>query len=210
MIRRFHRRDRGSIPRWGTHFAESVYNCTEPFLKPVVFDLVVLILRLSYKCQKRNTRLRLDNTAKIGQTHWESYVVPNLGWSSFYYNKVKRNSHYTAVNAQEDITAHKEVLRLTIFRFYGFIKIMSDTRKEGLILLQTFLITTKSCLSLKKFLRERIEDLRLGTKIRENLCRFCLLRKDFVSKFDQVPTLNYYCYLYCFGLGRLYDWGQSQ
>ncbi|OAD66564.1 hypothetical protein PHYBLDRAFT_189293 [Phycomyces blakesleeanus NRRL 1555(-)] len=30
---------------------------------------------------------------------------------------------------------------------------------------------------LKKFLRGRIEDLRLGTKIRENLCRFCLLRK---------------------------------
>ncbi|OAD69162.1 hypothetical protein PHYBLDRAFT_66870 [Phycomyces blakesleeanus NRRL 1555(-)] len=43
----------------------------------------------------------------------------------------------------------------------------------------------------------------------ENLCRFCLLRKDFVSKFDEVPTLNYYCYLYYFGLGKLYDWGQS-
>ncbi|OAD72669.1 hypothetical protein PHYBLDRAFT_73077 [Phycomyces blakesleeanus NRRL 1555(-)] len=65
-------------------------------------------------------------------------------------------------------------------------------------------------LKLKKFLRGRIEDLRLGTKICENLCRFCLLRKDFVSKFGQVPTLNYYCYLYCFGLGKLYDWGQSQ
>ncbi|OAD66775.1 hypothetical protein PHYBLDRAFT_70237 [Phycomyces blakesleeanus NRRL 1555(-)] len=63
-------------------------------------------------------------------------------------------------------------------------------------------------LKLKKFSRGRIEDLRLGTKIRENLCRFCLLRKDFVSKFDQVPTLNYYCYLYYFGLGKLYDWGQ--
>ncbi|OAD69771.1 hypothetical protein PHYBLDRAFT_171795 [Phycomyces blakesleeanus NRRL 1555(-)] len=33
--------------------------------------------------------------------------------------------------------------------------------------------------------RGRIEDLRLGTKIRENLCWFCLLRKDFVSKFDE-------------------------
>ncbi|OAD65114.1 hypothetical protein PHYBLDRAFT_153773 [Phycomyces blakesleeanus NRRL 1555(-)] len=32
-------------------------------------------------------------------------------------------------------------------------------------------------LKLKKFLRGRIEDLRLGMKIRENLCRFCLLRK---------------------------------
>ncbi|OAD65561.1 hypothetical protein PHYBLDRAFT_165961 [Phycomyces blakesleeanus NRRL 1555(-)] len=53
---------------------------------------------------------------------------------------------------------------------------------------------------LKKFLRGRIEDLRLETKIRENLYRFCLLRKDFVSKFDQVPKLNYYCYLYYFGL----------
>ncbi|OAD67600.1 hypothetical protein PHYBLDRAFT_73292 [Phycomyces blakesleeanus NRRL 1555(-)] len=63
-------------------------------------------------------------------------------------------------------------------------------------------------LKLKKFLRGRIEDLRLGTKIRENLCRFCLLRKDFVSKFDEVPTLNYYCYLYYFRLGKLYDWGQ--
>ncbi|OAD67107.1 hypothetical protein PHYBLDRAFT_174493 [Phycomyces blakesleeanus NRRL 1555(-)] len=63
-------------------------------------------------------------------------------------------------------------------------------------------------LKLKKFLRGRIEDLRLGTKIRENLCRFCLLRKDFISKFDQVPTLNYYCYLYYFGSGKLYDWGQ--
>ncbi|OAD75483.1 hypothetical protein PHYBLDRAFT_166719 [Phycomyces blakesleeanus NRRL 1555(-)] len=63
-------------------------------------------------------------------------------------------------------------------------------------------------LELKKFLRGRIEDLRLETKIRENLCRFCLLRKDFVSKFDEVPTLNYYCYLYYFGLGKLYDWGQ--
>ncbi|OAD79367.1 hypothetical protein PHYBLDRAFT_162441 [Phycomyces blakesleeanus NRRL 1555(-)] len=41
------------------------------------------------------------------------------------------NSHYTAVNAQEDITVHKEVLRLTIFRFYGFIKIMSDKRKTN-------------------------------------------------------------------------------
>ncbi|OAD79479.1 hypothetical protein PHYBLDRAFT_162547 [Phycomyces blakesleeanus NRRL 1555(-)] len=65
-------------------------------------------------------------------------------------------------------------------------------------------------LKLKKFLRERIEDLRLGTKICENLFRFCLLRKDFVSKFDQVPTLNYYCYLYYFGSGKLYDWGQSK
>ncbi|OAD79869.1 hypothetical protein PHYBLDRAFT_162923 [Phycomyces blakesleeanus NRRL 1555(-)] len=61
-------------------------------------------------------------------------------------------------------------------------------------------------LALKKFLRGRIEDLRLGMKIRENLCRFCLLRKDFVSKFDQAPTLNYYCYLYYFGSGKLYDW----
>ncbi|OAD80846.1 hypothetical protein PHYBLDRAFT_161484 [Phycomyces blakesleeanus NRRL 1555(-)] len=63
-------------------------------------------------------------------------------------------------------------------------------------------------LKLKKFLRGRIEDLRLETKICEKLCRFCLLRKDFVSKFDQVPTLNYYCYLYYFGSGKLYDWGQ--
>ncbi|OAD68583.1 hypothetical protein PHYBLDRAFT_63508 [Phycomyces blakesleeanus NRRL 1555(-)] len=63
-------------------------------------------------------------------------------------------------------------------------------------------------LKLKKFLRERIEDLRLGTKICENLCRFYLLRKDLISKFDQVPTLNYYCYLYYFGSGKLYDWGQ--
>ncbi|OAD67541.1 hypothetical protein PHYBLDRAFT_69409 [Phycomyces blakesleeanus NRRL 1555(-)] len=38
--------------------------------------------------------------------------------------------HYTAVNAQEDITAHKEVLQLTIFRFYGFIKIMSDRARQ--------------------------------------------------------------------------------
>ncbi|OAD78064.1 hypothetical protein PHYBLDRAFT_68433 [Phycomyces blakesleeanus NRRL 1555(-)] len=65
-------------------------------------------------------------------------------------------------------------------------------------------------LKLKKFFRGRIEDLRFGTKIRENLCTFCLLRKDFISKFDPVPTLNYYCYLYCFGLGKLYDWGQLQ
>ncbi|OAD73250.1 hypothetical protein PHYBLDRAFT_168603 [Phycomyces blakesleeanus NRRL 1555(-)] len=65
-------------------------------------------------------------------------------------------------------------------------------------------------LKLKKFLRGRIEDLRLGTKICENLCRFCLFRKDFVSKFDKVPTLNYYCYLYYFGSEKLYDWGQSQ
>ncbi|OAD76860.1 hypothetical protein PHYBLDRAFT_165361 [Phycomyces blakesleeanus NRRL 1555(-)] len=62
--------------------------------------------------------------AAIAQLGEPEFVVPNLGWSSFYYNKVK--SHYTAVNAQEDITAYKEVLRLTIFRFYGFIKIMSD------------------------------------------------------------------------------------
>ncbi|OAD65525.1 hypothetical protein PHYBLDRAFT_64596 [Phycomyces blakesleeanus NRRL 1555(-)] len=51
-------------------------------------------------------------------------VVSDLGWSSFYYNKVK--SHYTLVNAQEDVTAHKEVLWLIIFKLYGFIKIMSD------------------------------------------------------------------------------------
>ncbi|OAD81554.1 hypothetical protein PHYBLDRAFT_184638 [Phycomyces blakesleeanus NRRL 1555(-)] len=72
------------------------------------------------------------------------------------------------------------------------------------------LIISKDINLLKKFLRGRIQDLKLGTKIRENFCRFCLLRKDFVSKFDEVPTLNYYCYLYCFGLGKLYDWGQSQ
>ncbi|OAD77185.1 hypothetical protein PHYBLDRAFT_165674 [Phycomyces blakesleeanus NRRL 1555(-)] len=66
-------------------------------------------------------------------------VVPDLGWSSFYYNKVK--SHYTAVNAQEDITAHKEVLRLTIFRFYGFIKIMSDIIMAGIILKIVNLVT---------------------------------------------------------------------
>ncbi|OAD76930.1 hypothetical protein PHYBLDRAFT_62885 [Phycomyces blakesleeanus NRRL 1555(-)] len=64
-------------------------------------------------------------------------------------------------------------------------------------------------LKLKKFLRGRIEDLRLETKICENLCRFCLLRKDFVSKFDEVSTLNYYCFLYYFGSGKLYDWGQG-
>ncbi|OAD67753.1 hypothetical protein PHYBLDRAFT_174078 [Phycomyces blakesleeanus NRRL 1555(-)] len=40
--------------------------------------------------------------------------------------------------------------------------------------------------------------------------QFCLLRKGFVSKFYQVLTLNYYCYLYYFGSGKLYDWGQSQ
>ncbi|OAD78089.1 hypothetical protein PHYBLDRAFT_68407 [Phycomyces blakesleeanus NRRL 1555(-)] len=65
-------------------------------------------------------------------------------------------------------------------------------------------------LKLKKFLRGKIEDLRLRMKICENLCRFCLLRKDLVSKFDEVPTLNYYCYLYYSGSGKLYDWGQSQ
>ncbi|OAD66616.1 hypothetical protein PHYBLDRAFT_168474 [Phycomyces blakesleeanus NRRL 1555(-)] len=36
-------------------------------------------------------------------------------------------NHYTVVNAQEDITAHKKVLQLIIFRFYGFIKIMSNS-----------------------------------------------------------------------------------
>ncbi|OAD66957.1 hypothetical protein PHYBLDRAFT_174667 [Phycomyces blakesleeanus NRRL 1555(-)] len=89
---------------------------------------MVLILRLSYKCQKRNTRSRLDN---LTTNFVQQCVVPDLGWSSFYYNKVKRNSHYTAVNAQEDITAHKEVLRLTIFRFYRFIKIMSDKETKS-------------------------------------------------------------------------------
>ncbi|OAD76934.1 hypothetical protein PHYBLDRAFT_165427 [Phycomyces blakesleeanus NRRL 1555(-)] len=74
------------------------------------------------------------------------------------------------------------------------------------IFVKTVIIPTH--FQLKKFLRGRIEDLRLGTKIWENLCRFCLLRKDFVSKFDQVSTLNYYCYLCYFGLGKLYDWGQ--
>ncbi|OAD72635.1 hypothetical protein PHYBLDRAFT_73365 [Phycomyces blakesleeanus NRRL 1555(-)] len=34
------------------------------------------------------------------------------------------------------------------------------------------------------------------------------IEKDLVSKFDEVPTLNYYCYLYYFGSGKLYDWGQ--
>ncbi|OAD78834.1 hypothetical protein PHYBLDRAFT_163926 [Phycomyces blakesleeanus NRRL 1555(-)] len=38
--------------------------------------------------------------------------------------------------------------------------------------------------------------------------QFCLLRKNFVSKFDEVLTLNYHCYLYCFGSGKLYDWDQ--
>ncbi|OAD71980.1 hypothetical protein PHYBLDRAFT_169890 [Phycomyces blakesleeanus NRRL 1555(-)] len=66
-----------------------------------------------------------DLRISIYNVNSDTSVVSNLSWSSFYYNKVK--SHYTAVNAQEDITAHNEVLRLTIFRFYGFIKIMSDT-----------------------------------------------------------------------------------
>ncbi|OAD70069.1 hypothetical protein PHYBLDRAFT_171464 [Phycomyces blakesleeanus NRRL 1555(-)] len=43
----------------------------------------------------------------------------------------KIKSHYTAVNAQEDATVHKEILQLTIFRFYGFIKIMSNSSQSG-------------------------------------------------------------------------------
>ncbi|OAD72013.1 hypothetical protein PHYBLDRAFT_68710 [Phycomyces blakesleeanus NRRL 1555(-)] len=51
-------------------------------------------------------------------------------------------------------------------------------------------------LKLKNFLRGRIEDLRLGTKIRENLCRFCLLRKIclnevLTSKVNVFMSYNY-------------------
>ncbi|OAD65664.1 hypothetical protein PHYBLDRAFT_175845 [Phycomyces blakesleeanus NRRL 1555(-)] len=70
-----------------------------------------------------------------GQTHWGSESILNY-YTIFNYKRSPFTAvdaqkmllcHYTVVNAQEDITAHKEVLRLTIFRFYGFIKIMSDT-----------------------------------------------------------------------------------
>ncbi|OAD74612.1 hypothetical protein PHYBLDRAFT_67474 [Phycomyces blakesleeanus NRRL 1555(-)] len=43
----------------------------------------------------------------------------------------------------------------------------------------------------------------------ESIQQACLLRKDLVSKFDKIPTLNYYCYLYYFGLEKLYAWGQK-
>ncbi|OAD72665.1 hypothetical protein PHYBLDRAFT_187145 [Phycomyces blakesleeanus NRRL 1555(-)] len=130
-------------------------------------------------------------TKSKGQTHWGSRSILLLIFNAIDILLVRL--HYGRMNGSWAKSRYKNTLRQKNRSFRGGFTGGSGGEAR-----------------LKKFLRERIEDLRLGTKIRENLYRFCLLRKDFVSKFDQVPTLNYYCYLYYFGSGKLYDWGQSQ
>ncbi|OAD75677.1 hypothetical protein PHYBLDRAFT_166903 [Phycomyces blakesleeanus NRRL 1555(-)] len=101
----------------------------------------------SYSIQKSNTQCyklvlitaESENAIKIGHPLQESVISEktvkggNFAIMSYPIKTMIKiltlpKSHYTAVNAQEDVTMHNEVLRLTIFRFYRFIKIMSVTQ----------------------------------------------------------------------------------